>query len=269
MKTKVRVSSFRAQHFPGFGVVTAAFYLYLYIPIVALIILSFNGSSSATVWETFSFKWYAAVFNNEGLREAARNSLIIALAAALVATLLATMAALAVTRTKVNREVRVAQGLIMLPLVVPEIVVAVATLGFFSVIGLSLGFGNLIIAHTVFCIPFAFLPIRARLQDMDMKLEQAANDLYANEWAAFRYVTLPLLMPGIISGLMLAFVVSLDNFVISVLVAQAGSTTLPIFIFSLMRMGLTPDVNAASTIILAVSVILVTAAHLINKAKRT
>ncbi|SCK24370.1 ABC transporter permease [Vogesella sp. LIG4] len=260
-------TGFSVRKFHGIGWLTLGFYIYLYLPIVALVVFSFNASPSATVWDHFSLLWYARVWHNEALRDAALNSIGIAVIAALGAALLATIAALAVTRGGKPGQARYAQGLIMLPLVVPEIVIAVAMLGFFSAIGLSLGLGNLIIAHIVFCIPFAFLPVRARLQDMDNKLEQAAMDLYADEWSAFRYVTLPLLMPGIVSGLMLAFVVSLDNFVISVLIAQAGSTTLPIFIFGLMRMGVTPDVNAASTIILVVSVALVAIANLINRPK--
>lgn len=260
---------FSVRHFSGIGWLSLAFYLYLYLPIVALIVFSFNSSPSATVWEGFSLHWYARAWHNNALRDAAENSLIIAVIAACAATALSTIAAIAVTRGARARESRYAQSLIMLPLVVPEIVIGVATLGFFSAISLSLGIGNLIIAHVVFCIPFAFLPIRARLQGMDNQLEQAAMDLYADEWAAFRHITLPMLRPGIVSGLMLAFVVSLDNFVISVLIAQAGSTTLPIFIFGLMRMGVTPDVNAASTIILLVSVALVTAANLINRQHRS
>jgi spermidine/putrescine transport system permease protein len=269
MSVSIGKRGFSVRRFGGIGWVTLAFYLYLYLPIVALIVFSFNSSPSATVWEGFSLHWYAYAWHNDALRDAAVNSLIIAVIAAFGATAFSTVAALAVTRGARARESRYAQSLIMLPLIVPEIVIGVATLGFFSMIKLSLGIGNLIIAHIVFCIPFAFLPVRARLQGMDNKLEQAAMDLYADEWAAFRYITLPLLMPGIVSGLMLAFVVSLDNFVISVLIAQAGSTTLPIFIFGLMRMGVTPDVNAASTIILAVSVALVIAANRINRQDRS
>ncbi|WP_269504994.1 ABC transporter permease [Burkholderia sp. IMCC1007] len=261
-------AGFRARHFAGFGIFTAAFYVYLYLPIVVLVALSFNSSVSATVWQSFSLKWYSVALHNDGLRDAARNSVTIGLTAAVLATVFATMAALAISRRQRTRLTGSAERLIMLPLVLPEIVVGVATLGFFSAIGLSLGVGNLVIAHTVFCIPFAYLPVRARLQGMDTRLEQAAMDLYAREWQTLRYVTLPLLMPGIVSGLMLAFVVSLDNFIISVLIAQAGSTTLPIFIFSLMRMGVTPDVNAASTIILSVSVVLVVASHLVGKSGR-
>ena len=144
-----------------------------------------------------------------------------------------------------------------MPLVVPEIVVAVATLVFFSGIGLKLGLGNLIIAHTVFCVPFAYLPIQARLTDMGSAVEDAARDLYSNEWQVFRRVTLPLLLPAILSGAMLAFASSLDDFLISMLLADAGQTTLPVYIYGMLRLGVSPEINAVSTLLLASSVVIV------------
>ncbi|KAF1052470.1 MAG: Inner membrane ABC transporter permease protein YdcV [Stenotrophomonas maltophilia] len=255
------------QDFPGFGGLSLLFYLYLYAPIVVLVVLSFNANQSATVWTGFSLDWYRSALANQALRQAAGNSLLIAVSASVVATVIATLAALATSRGARFKGLRLSMGTIMLPLVLPEIVVGVATLALFSTLGVSLGYGNLIIAHTVFCIPFAFLPIRARLDDMDLSLEQAAADLYAGPWRTLRKVTLPLLAPGIFSGLMLAFIVSLDNFVISMMVSQAGTTTLPIFIFGLLRMGVTPDVNAVSTLILGVSVVFVTLSYLIGKKK--
>nr|WP_107504070.1 ABC transporter permease [Pseudomonas resinovorans] len=255
------------QDFPGFGGFSFLFYLYLYAPILVLVIFSFNANQSATIWTGFSLDWYRAAFANQALRQAAGNSLLIAVCASLAATAIATLAALGTSRGSKFKGMRLSIGAIMLPLVLPEIVVGVATLALFSTLGLSLGYGNLIIAHTVFCVPFAYLPIRARLDDMDLSLEQAAADLYAGQWRTFRKVTLPLLMPGIVSGLMLAFIVSLDNFVISMMVSQAGTTTLPIFIFGLLRMGVTPDVNAVSTLILGVSVLFVTLSYLLGKKK--
>lgn len=255
------------RDFPGFGAFSLLFYLYLYAPILVLVVLSFNANQSATVWTGFSLDWYRAAFANQALRQAAGNSLLIAVCASLAATAIATLAALGTSRGARFKGLRLSMGTIMLPLVLPEIVVGVATLALFSTLGLSLGYGNLIIAHTVFCIPFAYLPIRARLNDMDLSLEQAAADLYAGPWRTFRKVTLPLLAPGMVSGLMLAFIVSLDNFVISMMVAQAGTTTLPIFIFGLLRMGVTPDVNAVSTLILGVSVLFVTLSYLLGKKK--
>ena len=141
-----------------------------------------------------------------------------------------------------------------MPLVAPEIVTAIATLVFFEAIGLRAGLGNVIIAHVVFCIPFALLPIRARLREMPRDLEDAARDLYATPWQVFARVTLPLLLPAIIAGATLAFVVSLDDFLITLMVAQAGSTTLPVYIYGMLRLGVTPEANAAATILLALSV---------------
>ncbi len=250
--------------FPGFGKFTFLFYLYLYLPIIVVVWLSFNASSSATIWEGFSTKWYKVALENDGLRAAAWNSLQIAIVSALIATALATLAALTISRHPRRKDSNAAQSLIMLPLILPEIVVAVAVLGFFSMIGLALGKLNLIIAHTMFCIPFAYLPIRARLQDIDASLEHAAADLYAGPVATFFQVTLPILMPGVVSALMLSFVISMDNFTVSVMVAQAGSTTLPVYIFGMLRLGVTPDVNAVSTLILLISILLVTLSYLIG-----
>ena len=154
-------------------------------------------------------------------------------------------------------------------LMVPEIVTAVAVLIFFASIGLNWGLGNVIIAHITFCIPFAFMPIRARLEGMDTTLEQAARDLYASEWEAFRYVTVPLLMPGILAGAMLSFVISMDDFIITLMVGGAGSTTLPVYIYSMIRRGLTPEINAVSTLLLLVSIAIVTAYWVMSKKTQT
>ncbi len=184
-------------------------------------------------------------------------------------TMMATAAALATTRVRPYRGMTPAYMVINMPLMVPEIVTGIATLSFFALmaklLGFSFGQGNLIIAHTVFCVPFAYLPIRARLENMDLTLEQAAADLYATPWRAFRFVTLPLLMPGILAGAMLAFIVSLDDVIITLLVARPGQTTLPIFILGQIRRGVTPEVNAISTILLAVSVMFVTLFFLIRR----
>ncbi|WP_120496928.1 ABC transporter permease [Kiloniella sp. EL199] len=250
---------------PGFRLATIGFFIYLYIPLLILVVFSFNATHSATVWDGFSLNWYAKAFDNSDIRRAAWNSLVVATFATIFATSFATMAALALARNHQIKHKPVFNGVLMLPLMVPEIVTAVATLTFFSVIGLSLGLGNIIIAHTVFCIPFAYLPIRARLHGMDKNMEIAAQDLYASKWATLRYVTLPLLTPGIISGAMLAFIISIDDFIITLMVAEAGSTTLPIYIYSLVRIGITPEVNAVSTILLCISIIFVTISYLVEK----
>ncbi|WP_416538514.1 MULTISPECIES: ABC transporter permease [Phaeobacter] len=246
---------------------TLFFFLFLYLPLIILVVFSFNASRSATLWSGFSLEWYAKAFANDDIQRAAKNSLIIAVFATVNATVIATMAALALGRNQAVKHKNMFSGILILPLMIPEIVTAVATLTFFSAIGLSLGLGNIIIAHTVFCIPFAYLPIRARLAGMDETLETAARDLYSSKWATLRYVTIPILMPGIVSGAMLAFIISLDDFIITLMVAEAGSTTLPIYIYSLVRIGITPEVNAISTVLLAISVLFVTVSYLIGKKK--
>ncbi|RMH51353.1 MAG: ABC transporter permease [Alphaproteobacteria bacterium] len=258
----------RIAHFGWLGPLALAFYAFLYSPIVVLIAYSFNDSRFAMIWQGFSLKWYATVLENGDIQTAALNSLVVATAATAISVSIATVAALALARGGAFRGKTLSMGLIALPIVVPEIVTAVATLMFFSAIGLSLGLGNLIIAHTVFCIPFAFMPIRARLQGMDETLEQAAADLYASRWEAFRLVTLPLLAPGIFAGAVLAFVISLDDFIISLMISDAGTTTLPVYIFSMIRRGVTPEVNAVSTILFSVSLVLVSIYWLASRPKK-
>jgi spermidine/putrescine transport system permease protein len=252
--------------FTGLRATALVFFAYLYIPIVILIVLSFNANRTATIWTGFSLDWYGAVVRNNDIIASAENSLIVATSATVIASVAATMAALGMSRARFRGQDAVG-GLLALPLVVPESVTAVATLLFFVIIGIQLGLTALIIAHTVFCIPFAYLPIRARLEGMDPLLEQAAADLYAPPFATFRRVTLPLLWPGILSGAMLAFIISLDDFVISYFVAGAGSTTLPVYIFGMIRIGVTPEVNAVSSLMLVISILFVSLAWLAGRAR--
>jgi spermidine/putrescine transport system permease protein len=256
---------FKVGNFPGFGVWSVIAFIYLYAPLVALVIFSFNANRTVTLWTGFSLEWYRKAFANDQIQSAVWNSIIVGVIATLASTMIATLAALVMVRGKSFRTKGLVTSTLMLPLIIPEIVTAIATLIFFAAIGLKLGLGNIIIAHIVFCIPFAYLPIQARLQNMDGTLEQAARDLYASPWQAFRRVTLPLLMPGIISGALLAFVTSFDDFIITLMVAPAGATTLPIYIYGMVRLGITPEVNAVSTVILAVSIIIVLIASLIGR----
>lgn len=253
--------------FPGLRAGAAFFFAFLYLPILVLIAYSFNASEQATIWGGFSTRWYGIVLGNDDIMRAFRNSLVVATTATLAATAIATLAALGMARGRFRGQDAVS-ALIGLPLVVPEIVTAVATLLFFVLLGFRLGLLTVILAHTVFCIPFAYLPIRARLEGMDPALQEAAADLYAGPWAAFRRVTLPLLWPGILSGAMLAFIISLDDFVITYFVAGAGSTTLPIYIFGMIRIGVTPEVNAVSALMLMVSIAFVSLSWLAGRARR-
>ena len=255
------------RRFPGTGVAAGLVFFYLYVPIVVLLVLSFNSGRHATIWEGFSLHWYGVVLDNPDILRAAKNSLMVATIATVIATVFATLAALAMARHRFFSQSAV-NGLIALPLIVPEIVTAVATLLFFVLMGMRLGLTTVTIAHTVFCIPFAYLPIRARLEGMDKALAEAAADLYANEWQTFRRVTLPLLWPGILSGAMLAFIISLDDFVITYFVAGAGATTLPVYIFGMIRIGISPEVNAISTLMLAISVLFVSLSYLVARRRR-
>ncbi len=245
--------------------------LFLYAPIAVLIVFSFNDNRSVVRWTEFSLRWYAAALENDDIRRSAMISLQVAFTATVFATTIATMAALATTRGGRYTGRSAAIALINQPLMIPEIVTAIATLSFFSILrqltGVT-GLGWLILAHTVFCVPFAYMPIRARLSDMSETFEAAAADLYATPWQTFRLVTLPLLMPGVVSGAMLAFVVSLDDVIITLLVAGPGETTLPIYILGQIRRGVTPEVNAVSTILIGVTVAMVTLTFFLQRKRK-
>ena len=258
--------------FPGFKAITILCLLVLYAPLVIVTIYSFNASQSITVWEGISGRWYVDVFTGPEsgkFKEAARNSFIIAIVAAITSTTIATLAATAMVRGGKFKLRAVSFGLISLPLMVPEIVTAVATLIFFNSIGFDRGLLTILMAHIAFCIPFAYLPISARMQGVEDTYEQAAMDLYATKKQAFTKILLPLMMPGIISGFLLAFIVSLDDFIITNLVKGAGVETLPTAIFGSVKQGLKPNIMAISTMLLGVSVVMVTISYFVSKTDNT
>ena len=252
---------FSVSHQPGFAAVASLCFVILYLPIAVLTVYSFNSGASIAVWEGFSLRWYVEAWGNEQVQQASIRSLIIASFASAIATTVATLAALATTRFRPFRGQTVVYAMINQPLMVPEIVTGVSLLVFFAMIKVATGIyglGYLIAAHSAFCIPFAYLPIRARLENMDLSLERAAADLYAAPWMTFRRVTLPLMLPGIMAGAMLAFVISLDDVVITEFVKSAGEDTLPTYMLGQLRRGTTPEMNAISTVFLAISVTVVT-----------
>lgn len=263
----------RARHFsvqarPGFATIAIICFLALYAPLVTLVAYSFNAGSNIALWEGLSLRWYVAAWQNEKVQEATVRSLAIAVSAAALSTIAATMAALGTTRVRPYRGQTVVYAMINQPLMVPEIVTAVALLIVFAAVKAATGYTGilyLILAHTAFCIPFAYLPIRARLEDMDQTLETAAADLYATRWQAFRHVTLPLLGPGILAGAMLAFVISLDDVVITEFVKSAGQDTLPTYMLGQLRRVITPEINAISTALVAISVVIVTIFFIISR----
>lgn len=256
------------RHYPGFLAITVLCLTILYAPLIVIMAYSFNGSTSITSWGGLSLRWYGEVFTGpEASRfgQAAWNSITIALMAATTATVIATSAALAMVKGGRFRGKSASFALINLPLMVPEIVTAVASLIFFTTIGLTTGYGTILIAHITFCIPFAYLPLAARLEGIEATYEQAARDLYATRAQAFRLILLPLLAPGVASGWLLAFIISLDDFIITNFVKGAGMETLPTAIFGSVKQGIKPNIMAISTLMLAASVLFVTAAYLINR----
>ncbi len=259
---------FDVSRLPGFSTIAVLAFLVLYLPIFTLVVYSFNAGNNVSQWQGFSFGWYGKAWGNDAVKDATVRSLIIAVMAALIATGVATMAALGTTRRKAFKGQTFIYVMINQPLMVPEIVTAVALLIFFASIKVATGYqglGYLIIAHSAFCIPFAYLPIRARLEGMDLSLETAAADLYANPWQTFRHVTLPLMMPGILAGAMLAFVISLDDVVITEFIKSGGQDTLPTYMLGQLRRGVTPEVNAISTALLVLTVVLLTAFFLLTR----
>lgn len=254
--------NFSVANLPGFTTTAVLVFVALYLPIFTLAAYSFNANQSVAVWGGFSLDWYAKAWANEQVKDATLRSLWIAVCASAIATTAATLAALGTTRRKPFKGQTFIYVIINQPLMVPEIVTAVALLIFFAAIKVATGYqglGYLIIAHSAFCIPFAYLPIRARLEGMDLSLETAAADLYATPWQTIRRVTLPLLGPGIIAGAMLAFVISLDDVVITEFVKSGGQDTLPTYMLGQMRRQLTPEINAISTLLLLLTVALLTA----------
>ena len=254
--------------YPGFRLVTVLCMVILYAPLIVVTVYSFNASNSITVWEGVSLRWYIDVFvgpESAKFQQAAINSFSIAIIAATVATSIATMAATAVVRGGRYRLRTPSLALISLPIMVPEIVLAVATLIFFNSIGFTRGYMTILVAHIAFCIPFAYLPIQARMQGIEDTFEHAAMDLYATKAQAFRRILLPLMMPGIISGFLLAFIVSLDDFIITNFVKGAGIETLPTAIFGSVKQGLKPNIMAISTMLLSLSIVMVTISYFVAK----
>ena len=266
-----RQRTYSVRTLPGFAAIALFAFVAIYAPIIILVVYSFNAGTSLAIWEGFSLRWYYQAAANEAVQDAAVRSLYLAAVAASVGTLAATMAALATTRTRRFPGKTMIYALINQPLMVPEIVTAVALLIVFAWIKVATGHTSmiyLIAAHTAFCVPFAYLPIRARLETMDDTLEIAARDLYASPWRVFSRVTLPLMMPGIIAGYMLAFVISLDDVVITEFVKSAGQDTLPTYMLGQLRRVVTPEVNAISTVVLLAGATLVSLFFWFSRGRR-
>ena len=249
------------------GTNTLLVFAFIYLPVLILIIFSFNNTRSVAVFTGFSTEWYTSLAQNNDLLDAARNSLLVALITTVVATIIGTLTALAMERYRFRMRTAFDANL-YLPIVIPEIVMGIALLLFFNqalfpflqnALGIraTTGLHTITISHIAFDIPFVYVIVRARLADFDRTLEEAAADLGADEWQTFQRVTLPLLMPGIIGGALLAFTLSLDDYLITVFTKGIREQTMPLYIYSLVRRGVTPEINALSTALLVGSIGLV------------
>ena len=252
------------RRYPGVGPAARLAFAFLYAPLAVVVVYSFNSGPIVSRWEDFSLVWYREVLEREDVRKAVWTSLRIAVAASAAGTALAMLAALGIVEM-LRRGSSLAVGFLSTPLLIPEIVTAVGTLSFFVLLDFERGMTTLVLAHTAFCIPFALLPIRARLAELDPAVFEAASDLGASGLRLFARVTLPLLVPGIVSGALLAFIISLDDYLISAFVAGPTSTTLPIFLFGLIRRGASPLINAVSTLLLVVTIAVLTASYITGK----
>jgi spermidine/putrescine transport system permease protein len=250
-----------------FGAWTLLVFAFLYIPILLLIVFSFNSSRLNIRWEGFSLKWYGALLENAPLLGAFKNSLIVATATTVLATLLGTIGAWMLYRYRFPFQ-RAIGLLIFIPMVMPEVLMGVSLLAeFVHLLRLPLGYVTLIIAHTTFCFPFVLVGIQARLQGLDPFLEEAAMDLGATPARAFRLVIVPYLMPSIISGALMSFTLSLDEYIVSVFTTGAQSQTLPLKVYGMAKVGLNPQLNALSTIFVIATILLVLFSELLTRRK--
>lgn len=231
-------------------------FLFLYLPIFIVIIFSFNTSKMNVVFQGFTLQWYGTFFKNRTLMEALSNTLIIAIISTLVSTVIGTIGAVGLSKYNFKGK-GIIDKLLYVPIVIPEIVLGIALLSIYSLLSIPLGIISITLSHITFSIPFVVITVRARLAGFDKFLEEAAMDLGANRFVTFRKVTLPLIMPGVLSGAMLAFSLSIDDVVISFFTCGPGSNTLPLKIFSMVKTGVTPEVNALSTVIMLITIIII------------
>lgn len=243
---------------------TGIVYLFLYAPIVVLVLFSFNSDSRNVRWTGFTTAWYGKLLSNEPLQRALWTSLKVGLLSTAICCLVGTMAALALTRYRFQGRTGII-ALMFLPMAVPEIVMGTSLLTFFVSCGVQLSFITVVASHVAFGLGYCTATVRSRLQGMDFRLEEAAADLGATPWQAFRLVTFPRILPGILSGGLLSFTLSFDDFVVTFFTAGIGSGTLPLKIYSMVKFGITPEINAISTLALALTLSALALFHLLQR----
>jgi spermidine/putrescine transport system permease protein len=232
---------------------------FLYAPVAVLILFSFNASKLSASWQGFTFQWYRALAADEALMASLQNSLLVASVSTLIATVLGVSGAISLERFRFRRQ-QVVEGAMLLPLVMPEVMMGVALMLFFVTIKLPLSLVTVTLGHAAFNLPVVMVMVRARLRKLDPGLEEAARDLGATPWRAFQRVTLPLLMPAMIGAALMAFTISFDDFIVTFFTAGPGSTTLPLRVYSMVKSGVSPVINALSAVLVAISIALITLA---------
>ncbi|WP_075654398.1 ABC transporter permease [Pseudochrobactrum sp. B5] len=255
-----------ATSWSRFNIVTVVLgFAFLYLPIVLLVIYSFNESRLVTVWSGFSIKWYVELFKNQGLKDAAWVTLRVGVLSATIATVLGTLGALALTRYTRFRGRTLFSGMIYAPLVMPEVITGLSLLLLFVAVGFDRGFWTVTLAHITFAMCFVAVVVQSRLVSFDRSLEEAAMDLGAPPVTTFMKITLPIILPAVVSGWMLAFTLSLDDLVIASFTSGPGATTLPMKIYSQVRLGVTPEINAVCTLLIGLVATCVIIASVVNK----
>lgn len=239
-------------------------YAFLYLPIAVLMILSFNKAGMPTAWGGFSLEWYGKLFANPKIQQSAFNSLVVATISTVIATALGTALALGVERARPSAA---REALLFAPMIIPDIVLAIALLSFFTLLKFSLGLHSIVMAHVVFNIAFVTAVVRARLKSFDWSLTEVSRDLGAGAGQTFWHITLPLILPSVIAAALLSFTLSVDEFIIAYFTAGAGqsSTTLPMQIYAMIRFGVTPEINAMATIVMGIAFVALFTAQRLNK----
>lgn len=245
----------------------AVILLLMYVPIVLVILYSFNQSKISSVWDGFSLKWYVELFRDRALFESLINSIVLGVTASLAAAVIGTLGAVGSSKVELKGK-GVVEYISTLPIMIPEIILGMVFMAFFSLLGLPFGMTTLIIAHTAFCIPYVFMLVKARLVGMDKSLEEAALDLGASKVRAFFDIVLPLIAPAIASGMLLSFAMSFDDVIISVFVTGVNSNMLPLKIYSQLKTGVTPKINALCTLMFFATLLLCGASMVLSREKK-
>ena len=251
--------------FPGLYVILIL--VLMYLPIAVVIIFSFNESRISVFWEGFTLDWYSQMFKDSIMLAALKNSLVLAVSSSLCAAVIGTLGAVGIAKKQILGG-NAMEYFAILPIMIPEIILGMVFLAFFALLGMPFGMTTLVIAHTVFCIPYVYLLVKARLTGLDKSYVEAARDLGAGEMKAFLSITMPLILPAVVSGMLLAFAMSFDDVIISSFITGVDTNTLPLLIFSQLKIGLTPKTNALCALLFVATVLIVVISLIIGRPKR-